>query len=611
MAPISLLVLCQAMWHWAVDDLTCVCFTPNIRTWCKRFFQQRLEKKHDSNKITIHDGFHQQVNRFLFEPFPEFWDHREKIEVQTMLPDGNIESKSLLYEGKGVFGFTCAEDLDATKPVQAPYSFLRDDKSRSKAVVRLWSKSVDIRFRKHFERQQIDMNGNLIDDPSSRLKEKEKDAFDDFKRALTGLLTAEGLREGRMWKCTEEKTIFNKHLAIEGQLCDVIELVKQHPLAARHYFRCSVAKSSIEANLGFGKSRRKMSPGKPETSIVLYTRQGKEQHAQVQTLFHFTCDTRAPKHVSNQIVGDFGRCPFRKLDKLGAGGCGEVYLVRRDSEKFALKLALKDEKALAREKSIADLLQHRFFMKIHGWGVKVQEGQIFPGPQEKGILLELGDENLNDYMVPHAEKDGKHLELHWLQRCRPFMAQIVVAMEYMHQKKVIHRDLKPENMVLKRKHAHGQADLEIMLIDYGSAMQFPDHQLFDNAGTPVCPDEKMRELLMKKVPTTPLFRPPQVERRELYGMKFDVYCAGMTFDAMLRRFCRKNSKDRWIVMPKYVNWSPPPDSPREVQGLLTEMLQPDERNRYGSSDLLRDEFFGESFTWRGYRFPPIRWQTYN
>ena len=48
-------------------------------------------------------------------------------------------------------------------------------------------------------------------------------------------------------------------------------------------------------------------PGKPDTRIVLYIRQGSKEHACAQTLEAFACDTRVPEErLSDQIVAGIG-----------------------------------------------------------------------------------------------------------------------------------------------------------------------------------------------------------------------------------------------------------------------------------------------------------------
>ena len=598
------------VWHLAVDDLTCVRFTPNIRNLSKCFFQKRMKGsikiKESPKKVRVLDGFQQQVSRFLFEPKEQFWTIHDQIEVQTTLPDGSVETKSWLRRGKGVCGLTRAGDLDATASVKAPYSFLRAD--QSKAVVRVWSKTVDDSFRAEFQMKQLwpIEDSDEVSALMNPLTAEEQVAFDDFKRALGDLLSADGLSAGTIWKCTQKKTTTNKHLAIEGKLSDVLQFLKEHSLAARHYFRCSVVESSVIANMGFCKRSLKISPGKPETPIVLYIREGTKQHACAQTLEVFANDTRVPDRSSNEIVGSFGRC--ERGERLGAGGYGQVYKVQVGSEKFALKLAnqrnnenlakyVKEVAAMETEIRIAKVLQHRFFVKIYTWGVEWPQGQDFPEVPRRGILMELGGQSLYNFVLEDSiVEESKILDPNWLKQCREIMAQIIAAIEYMHSRRVVHCDLKAENILLNSASQNVQTHFEIKLIDFGCAQQFDGEKMYRrNFGTLA-------------------YQAPEVKSGKGYGMKCDVYSAGMTFDAMLRRRCiwceapKNPDRSRYCLWPDK-DHSAPPGSPVQVKNLLRN-LQCEEERRYSASDAKTNEFF-KNFSWENCHFPTISWNTYN
>ena len=294
----SMTILMQAVWHLTVDDLTCVRFTPDLRNLSKCFFQKRIkDKAKDNDKIRILDGFSQRASRFLFEPNEEFWTNREKVEVETILPDGSIETKSWLRKYKGIFAFTRAGDLDSAASVKAPYSFFRYD--QSKAVVRVWSKTVDASFRDAFQMTQLWPSPEDSGEQAcfEDLSAAEKVAFEDYKQALTALLGAEGLKKGKIWKCIAKEATSNRHLAIQGNLQDVIQFLKEGTLATRHYFRCLVeSDSSITANMGFNLGRLLITPGENQTPIVLYIREGIKTHVCAQTLEVFAKDT-APVFV--------------------------------------------------------------------------------------------------------------------------------------------------------------------------------------------------------------------------------------------------------------------------------------------------------------------------
>lgn len=49
-----------------------------------------------------------------------------------------------------------------------------------------------------------------------------------------------------------------------------------------------------------------------------------------------------------------------------------------------------------------------------------------------------------------------------LDTCRFFIAELVLALEYLHKQQIIHRDMKPENILI-------DSDYHIKLCDFGEA----------------------------------------------------------------------------------------------------------------------------------------------
>ncbi len=56
-----------------------------------------------------------------------------------------------------------------------------------------------------------------------------------------------------------------------------------------------------------------------------------------------------------------------------------------------------------------------------------------------------------------------------------YAAELVSALEFLHERRIIHRDLKPENILLDSK-------MHIMITDFGSAKLLPSDD--DNGGKP-------------------------------------------------------------------------------------------------------------------------------
>ncbi len=316
-----LLTGASLFWHKAWTAALCLRLTPDIRSICKTMCTAWLRQAEDSHSVKVFDRFTQRTSRFLFEPNEELWQRFEKKEVRTILPDGTLETKSWFRRGKGLFTFTKAADLNRDRDVEAaaPYTFLRDD--HSKAVVQVWTKTVDQSLKNAFDMEQIHE-----DKAADLLTGEELVAYNAFHRVLNNLL-GDAVGHGKILKCTQRQETINDHISVEGKLQDVLKVLEAHPWTARHYFRCLVDRAGIQANLGFGKGNLPIYPGNLTTRVVMYIRQGTKNHACFQTFETFALDTRRPTSDKFSVVeGNFGR--FLIADTLGRGAAGVVFKVR-------------------------------------------------------------------------------------------------------------------------------------------------------------------------------------------------------------------------------------------------------------------------------------------
>lgn len=307
-------------WHKMRTAALCLKLTPNIRSICKPICKAFANQAANAHNVRFFDHFTQRMTRFLFEPNENFWRNFERKEIRTILPDGSLETQSWLRRGKGLCTFTQGADLDRGRDVkvEAPYTFLRDD--HTKAVVQVWTKMVDQNLANAWDMEHIHEER-----AAELLTGGELIAYNDFHKVLNDLL-GNAARQGRILKCTERQETFNDHISIEGQLGDVLNTLETNPWTARHYFRCVVERLGIQANRGFVKDNLPFYPGKMETRVVMYIRQGAKQHACFQTFETFALDTRRASNAFSEIAGKFGR--FLIADTIGKGGAGVVYKVR-------------------------------------------------------------------------------------------------------------------------------------------------------------------------------------------------------------------------------------------------------------------------------------------
>ena len=260
-------------------------FTPNIRCQCKALAAHVLKTQEASGNIKVFDGFTERAARFLFVPSESLWQKQEKLEVQTILPDGSMESRSWLRRGKGIFGFVRVANLKDSEDVKPPYSFVREDKT--KAVVRMWPKTVDQNLKNHFLMMKVTAN---------LLNAAEQEAYMDFEQALVNLLGPEQVQCGSIYRCTGQTETVNNHLVIKGRMKDVVNVLRQSPWISYLYFRCFPSEQGnrlgILANQGFRKGYLQLLAGKPDEEVMLYIRQGTTEHACIQEADAFVLDGR-------------------------------------------------------------------------------------------------------------------------------------------------------------------------------------------------------------------------------------------------------------------------------------------------------------------------------
>lgn len=146
---------------------------------------------------------------------------------------------------------------------------------------------------------------------------------------------------------------------------------------------------------------------------------------------------------------------FKISQKLGQGGIGQVYLARKDFEKFAIKFPLTDceesrqallEDAYSQE-SVKDLIQHpRLLLKIN---------QVDP---DAPYLVSKFIEGLTlDRLLKHDNSDTV-LKLNVFR-------DVAKLLQKVHHYGVVHRDLKPSNIMVGKTG-------EIYLVDFGSAVNY-------------------------------------------------------------------------------------------------------------------------------------------
>ncbi|XP_022707270.1 MAP/microtubule affinity-regulating kinase 3-like isoform X3 [Varroa jacobsoni] len=161
---------------------------------------------------------------------------------------------------------------------------------------------------------------------------------------------------------------------------------------------------------------------------------------------------------------------YRLLKTIGKGNFAKVKLARHlpTNKEVAIKIIDKTQlnqsslQKLFREVRIMKMLSHPNIVKLY---------QVIETEKTLYLVMEYASGGeVFDYLVAHGRMKEKE--------ARAKFRQIVSAVQYCHQKRIIHRDLKAENLLL-------DAEMNIKIADFGFSNEFVPGQKLDTfCGSP-------------------------------------------------------------------------------------------------------------------------------
>ncbi|MCW5970738.1 MAG: protein kinase [Blastocatellales bacterium] len=202
---------------------------------------------------------------------------------------------------------------------------------------------------------------------------------------------------------------------------------------------------------------------------------------------------------------------YRILDKLGAGGMGEVYaardlvLHRRVAIKFpALNKDDTVERArFLREARLASALNHPNIAAVHDAG-ETQDGRPF-------LVMELvAGEPLNRLL--HSGRIG-------IERSLEIIGGIAAALSEAHRRGILHRDIKPSNVIISERGV-------VKVLDFGLAKQLPPSEMFSTDSPTLTAAAELSQPGMAV--GTPLYMSPEQVRGEKLDARSDLFSLGVT-----------------------------------------------------------------------------------
>jgi serine/threonine protein kinase/tetratricopeptide (TPR) repeat protein len=254
--------------------------------------------------------------------------------------------------------------------------------------------------------------------------------------------------------------------------------------------------------------------------------------------------------------------PYLLLERIGAGGMGEVYRAR--------------DPRLHRDVAIK-VLSERLWSEPQALSRFEREARAVAALSHPNILAiyDVGSDQGIRYAVTEL-LEGESLRarlgrgaLSW-RKAVEIAASIAEALSAAHSSGVIHRDLKPENLFLI-------ADGRVKVLDFGLARWTPASSLPDEATVPVETDPGT-------VMGTVGYMSPEQVRGEVAGASSDIFSLGCVLYEMIagrRAFSRPTAAQ---TMTAVLESHPPPlaesaEIPRELDRIVSRCLEKNSRER--------------------------------
>ncbi|OJT10987.1 Serine/threonine-protein kinase AtPK1/AtPK6 [Trametes pubescens] len=209
---------------------------------------------------------------------------------------------------------------------------------------------------------------------------------------------------------------------------------------------------------------------------------------------------------------------FQLLSQLGEGGQGAVFLVQeRATERlYALKVAEKNAHPAINEMMFRE---QEVLESIAGspWFLSLKAS--FEDDQYFFLLTDLYDGGSLESRIRRSN-GGKLAD----GTARRYCAQIILAMEDLHKRRIIHRDIKPANILLNSKD-------EVVIADFGFARAFGE--TVEDASCDALDGLGIQLDVTNEQCGTPQYMAPEIWKAEPYSYAVDVYSFGVMMYEML------------------------------------------------------------------------------
>ena len=132
---------------------------------------------------------------------------------------------------------------------------------------------------------------------------------------------------------------------------------------------------------------------------------------------------------------------FKLLEKIGSGAFGSIYKVEKKSTKEIYAMKIVSKKALIKSKQLKYALAECKTLKIVNHPFIVRMHYSFQTPENIYFILDYC--GAGDLSVHIGNK-----QVFKEDEAKFYIAELILAIEYLHSLKIVYRDLKPENILI-------------------------------------------------------------------------------------------------------------------------------------------------------------------
>lgn len=161
-------------------------------------------------------------------------------------------------------------------------------------------------------------------------------------------------------------------------------------------------------------------------------------------------------HYTSTKKSHYGPQDFEVLRLLGKGTFGQVYQVKKKDSKRIYAMKVLSKKVIVKKNEIAHTIGERnILVRTASKSCPFIVGLKFSFQTLSDLYL-VTDFMSGGELFWHLQKEGRFSE----DRAKFYIAELVLALEYLHDNDIVYRDLKPENILL-------DANGNIALCDFG------------------------------------------------------------------------------------------------------------------------------------------------